>query len=205
LTVPLHFETWVADGVRTYRHVADGPRPDAALFAYLELIWRLTEGRARYGVLRYWREEAEGALGEPFALVDWEHEVENEESGDLGTVRGYVPARSLGKPEAGVYALPEAALHALGDFETLRRLVDPLPSDATAELNLYALDPPDVPGALAALRSDDPPRLADLLGSNGVLVDLALAVDLGYRDVLVVQSRRDLANELGSLARQYAL
>jgi hypothetical protein len=120
---PFSFESWVDEGIHTYRYVARegpvvernwrglfgewpeiGPTPYSEyavnnnnceeVAVYLGLIWRLTSDLMLYGVPRYDRDHAMYAAGAPFALVRWEYEVENEAGDDLGEIRGYVPARS---------------------------------------------------------------------------------------------------------------
>lgn len=226
---PFTFETFEQDGLFTYRYVGEaeslferhwpglleewgqGPTPyseygisdreDEAV--YLGLVWRLTEGLVPYGVPRFDRDRAMYAAGAPYALINWEFEVENE-----GEIRGFVPARSwvrLGPPpslwerehdkEAGLFELPV--------FPILRDVVKVLQADVTGELNVYALEQWTVDEVVRALRGDGPPRAADFLGSDEMLMDLVIGVDEGWHDILVIQSPRDRADDLLPLVSEY--
>lgn len=236
---PFAFESWVEDGLHTYRHVArDGPVVEhnwSGLFGewpevgptpyteyavnnnnceevavYLGLIWRLTSGLMLYGVPRYDRDHAMYAAGAPFALVGWEYEVENSAGNELGEIRGYVPARSSVRMfppptpweveharRAGFFELPV--------FSVFRDVLKALLSDASAELNLYALTPKyeQVVKTVDALQGAEAPRLPSVLRSGEMLIDVSIGVDEGYEDVIVIQSPTDLGSELAPLLQEY--
>ena len=195
---------------------------------YLGLIWRLTDGLRRYGVPRYDREARMYAAGEPYALVDWEHQVEDIDTGKPGRVAGFVPARSSVRvlPVAGPWQREHAGragLFEIATFRVLREVIRGLLGDTTGKLNLYALNEPvstmdtfkllkaatpmPTPRGTelaSALRGPEAPHMSALLSPGELYVDLTIGVDLGYDDVIVVQSVDEIEDRLGPLLDEYA-
>jgi hypothetical protein len=230
---PLAFDVFEHDGLHSYLHIAhdglverhwpgllqewgEGPTPfmeygitdseDRAI--YQALIWRLTAGLQLYGIPRFHREAGTRAAGEPFALVDWEYEIENEQGPALGEIRGFVPAPSSVRltPPPGPWQ-PEladkAGLFELPVFAVFRDVLTGLQGDATAELNVFGLADRADSTILDALSQPAPPRLAEVLGPADVFVDICIGVDLGFADVLLIQSHNDLAVQLDPLVAEY--
>ena len=201
------FAEWPDRGPTPYSEYAVNNNNTEEIVVYLGLIWRLTAGLVLYAVPRYWRDDAMYAAGAPYALIDWEYEV-GEDGDELGAIRGFVPARSsvrISPPptpwekehaeQAGFFELPV--------FSTFRDLVRGLLSDATAEMNLYALKKWNAPDVVQALSGKEPPRVQDLLRAGELFIDLVIGVDAGYSDVIVVHSHDDLAGKLFPLSREY--
>jgi hypothetical protein len=191
-----NFERWVEDGIYTYRHVArDGPVveknwpglfeewPDVGptpytefvasgdnceeVAVYLGLIWRLTRDLMLFGVPRWHRNAGMQRVGAPYALIDWEYDVENEEGPDLGTIRGFVPARSSVRrwPPPGPWErehADKAGFFELDVFDVFRDVLKGLMSDARAEFNLYALSNAEMTELLAAQQASQPLSFADM-------------------------------------------
>jgi hypothetical protein len=196
------FKTFDHEGLRSYLHIGDFLHPDL----YPSLIWRLTEGLMRYDIPRFHR-AAGYVTDEPYAMVDWEFEVEPERGPELGEIRGFVPARSSVRihPPPGPWEVAQAkkaGLWELWGFGNLRDVMKGLSGDATEELNLFALaQGPD--RLLAALGHPTPPSLADALGPTDIFVDLVIAEDREYADVLLIQSHSDLSAKLDPLVAEY--
>jgi hypothetical protein len=200
------FGEWPSEGPTPYTDYAVNNNNCEELAVYLGFIWRLTGGLVSYGVPRYDRDAAAYAAGAPYGLVRWEYEVEND-GPNPGQIRGFVPALSAVRifPPPGPWELEherEAGFFELPVFESLRDVVKALLADASAELNIYALEQWNATKVVKALRTKDPPRLDDVLGRDEMLIDLVVGVDEGC-DVLVVQSKRDLAHEIHFLTREY--
>jgi hypothetical protein len=193
---PFRFERWVEDGVYTYRHIANegpvveknwpglfaewpdyGPTPRTGLgvgsdnceevAVYLGLIWRLTRRLALYGVPRFHRDAGMTRVGAPYALIDWEYDVENEDGPGLGTINGFVPARSSVRlwPPPGPWEREhenKAGFFELAVFDVLRDVLMGLMSGARAELNLYALSNADYEEAFAAFKESGSLAATDL-------------------------------------------
>ncbi len=200
------FEAFDHGGLCTYLHTAKEDVVEDAV--YLRLIWRLTDGLRRYGIPRYFR--TAGAVGEePYALVDWEYEVEVEPEREPkpDAIRAFVPARSSvrGSPPPGPYEVANAKKAGLFELRAFRQLSDVmtgLQNDASAELNLFALA--EGPGRLlSALSQSKRPRLADVLEPMDVFVDLVIGVDMGYSNVLLIQSHSDLSAKLDPLVADH--
>jgi hypothetical protein len=235
---PLTFEHWTDDGLHTYQYVArEGPVVEAnwpGLFegdwpehgptpyteyavnnnnceevaVYLGLIWRLTEGLLPCSVPRFHRDDATYAAGAPYALIDWEYEVENEAGRNLGLIRGFVPARS----SVRMYPPPSpwekensgrAALYELPVFSMLSGVVRQTMADASMEVNIYALKQRSAERVAERLQAREPPLLVDLLEKEELFIDLAIGVDEGYVDVLVIHSPQDLSDLLDALVAEY--
>lgn len=214
------FETFEHDDLHAHFHTSYENRPDDQV--YLDLIWELTDGLARYAIPRYHRDAGVSACGEPYALADWEYEVEIEPSRkpEPGSIHGFVPAKtgvslpaisttSLMDPDSYVLGPPspyaagnadKAGLFRVWRLDSLAKIVAELQGDVTAELNLFAVREDRLVGPerlLAGLTQADRPRLADLLGPEDVFVDLGIGVDIGYSNVLLIQSHSDLSAKLG--------
>ncbi len=212
-------EPFEQDGMHAYWYAAYEDRtPDQA---FLDFIWELTDGFACYAIPRYHRDAGVSACGEPYALVDWEYEVDLEQDNDpaCDAIRGFVPARSgvtrpvipgvafdlfnpvLGAPSPYAAATADkAGLFKVHRREALTNVYTGLLGDASAELNLFALQEDLRVGPerlLEALSQREPPRLADALGPDDRFVDLVRGVDMGYSSALLIQSRADLSEKLG--------
>jgi hypothetical protein len=219
---PFTFEAFERDGLNAYLHTAYEDR--AADQVYLDLIWGLTEGFARYAIPRYHRDAGVAGWGEPYALVDWEYgvEVESDRTPDPDSIRDFVPARSaVSQPvisathlvDPGNYVLGSPSPYAAGNAnkaglfaawrpDSLAKVVADLQCDATAELNLFAVRKDRLVGPdrlLDALVHGERPRLADVLGPEDLFVDLVIGVDMGYSNILLIQSHSDLSARLDAI------
>lgn len=199
---------WPEHGPTPYTEFAVNNNNHEELAVYLGLIWRLTSGLMLYGVPRFHR-DAGCTSGEPYALINWEYEVQDIEDGNAGALKGFVPARSSvrifpppspwqreNEGRAGMFEMPV--------FSVFRDVVKGLLGDASAELNVYAVK--DQEGAdrlVGALRAAQPPRMSELISAGEVFIDLKIGVDLGYADVIVIQSPTNLQKRLETLAREY--
>jgi len=212
----LIFEAFELDGLNAYLHLAYDDRPDDQ--AYIDMIWELTEGLNRYAIPRYHR-NAGTRFGEPYALVDWEYEVESEPDSrpTRNSIRGFVPARSavpglihfddpptVEEPPYAVSNAGKAGLFPVlrpvlaPETEILFEVVKGLQADASAEVNLFAIA--NRPARLVeALSQSERPRLADVLSPEDVFVDLVIGVDIGYSNVLLIQSHSDLSAKLARI------
>lgn len=231
------FESALEDGLHTHRYVAEadrliehnwkglcgdwpehGPTPytefavnnnnQEELAVYLGLIWRLTSGLMLYGVPRFHR-EAGCVSGEPYALINWEYEVQDVEDGNAGALTGFVPARSSvrifpppppwqreNEGRAGMFEMPV--------FSVFRDVVKGLLGDASAELNIYGVKGQTGADRLVnALQGAQAPRMSELISPGEIFIDLKIGVDLGYADVIVIQSPTDLQDRLETLTREY--
>ncbi len=206
------FGEWPETGATPYTEYAVNNNNCEELAIYLGLIWRMTAGRMLYGVPRYDRDHAMYAAGAPFALVRWEYDVENEAGSELGAIRGYVPARSsvrLFPPPTPweVEHAGHAGFFELPVFTIFRDVLKALLSDASAELNLYALTPEHARAMKVAdaLQAGERPHLPSVLESGEMLIDLSIGVDMGYEDVIVIQSPNDLNERLEALTHEYLI
>ena len=219
---PLSFETFDRAGIRAYLHTAYEDRAEDQV--YLDLIWRLTDGLTRYAIPRFHRDAGVAGWGEPYALVNWEYGVDVESDGTPkpDAIRDFVPARSaVSQPVISATHLMDLDRYVLGpqrpyaasnadkaglfkawSLDSLAKVVSELQCDATAELNLFAVREDRRVGPdrlLNALSQGERPRLADLLGPEDLFVDLVIGVDMGYSNVLLIQSHSDLSAKLESL------
>jgi hypothetical protein len=213
------FEMFEHDGLHVYWHAAyEDPTEDQV---YLDLIWELTDGHARYAIPRYHRDAGVSGCGEPYALVDWEYALEFEPYNEptRESIRDFVPARSavsqpvisatdlmnpvLGPPSPyAAGTATKAGLFRIWRPDSLAKVFAELLGDASAELNLFAVhdDPRVGPDRLLAALSDGKrPRLADALGPEDLFVDLVRGVDMGYSSALLIQSHSDLSGRLEAL------
>lgn len=235
---PIEFESWVEDGLYTYRYTSQaggpfernwpglfegewpehGPTPMTEFAVnnnnceevaiYLGLIWRLTEGLVPYGVPRYHRDDAMYSAGAPYAMVRWEYEVGDGERGDVGEIRGFVPARSSVRmfPPPSIWEQEHkdmAGFFELPVFVMLKGVVSALLADASAELNIYALEQWTAPGVVEALNGPSTPDLAEFLGDEEIFIDLVIGVDAENSDAIVVRSKSDLGDLVFPLAAEY--
>jgi len=191
---------------------------------YLAFAWRISAGTQglpnfrRFVIPRFHRVAGMYAAGEPYAMVNWEHQVD-----ELGTntndcaIRGFVPARSLVRlgPEPGPWERENAdraglfEVFTFAQLKTMMRMLD----DATATINLFA--PRDerldrgtrtTPRSLLLaqrLMADGRPRMADLLEPGELFIDLTVGFDPGYTDMLVIQSPVQIEDRLDPLVAEY--
>ncbi|MGW9211791.1 hypothetical protein ACWGR4_33070 [Embleya sp. NPDC055664] len=173
------------------------------------LVWRLTAGLARYAIPAYYLHDAARTLGREPVLVDWEYEVDAEQVTAAARDNGFVPGSAtnrflrgptgwegerIGRDGAGLFPLA-----------TPRDLVSALHAvllDASSEITVFAV----TPGAerferlTAALRGPVRPVLADVLGDDGIFVDLTIGSDVGNHDSIIVASQTDPLDRLTGLA-----
>lgn len=205
-------EHWEEGGIHSYRFLRREipfaervePREDDEVYydekLYLRLIWRLASGRRVYMVPRYWREAGFVEAGEPFALVRWEYEVEDQ-TDDAGAIRGFLPARSSVRlsPPPGPWEREHG--HLAGLFEApkldfLEKTFRGLLGDATAAMNVYVLEDVGRAEQVAQVLMDStPPTVEMLLGPRDFMAHLGIGVDWAFA-VLVVHSRVDIERDL---------
>ena len=234
----IRFDAAVENGVNVYRYLPgeDGPvkahwaglyqqwpeRPTPwteyavnnnnteEIAIYLGLIWRMTDGLARYGIATYYRDEAAVILQQEPRLIDWEYDVDAEELDQGRRDRGFVPGRSCVpiRPEPTAWQREHAAQAGLFGIAEPRDLVGMLQAtllDASAEVVIFGVEPgPDRLTALTrSLSGATRPSLAAVLQSGDVFIDLTVGVDLGYGDSLTIASHADLTARLRHLADDY--
>ena len=177
---------------------------------YLGLIWRMTDGLARYGIATYYRDEAAVILHQEPRLIDWEYKVDAEELDPRRRDRGFVPGRACVpiRPAPTAWQCEHAAQAGLFSVAGPRDLVGLLRAtllDASAEVVIFGVEPgPDRLTALTrSLSGAARPSLAAVLQSEDVFVDLTVGVDLGYCDSITIASRADLTARLRHLADDY--
>jgi hypothetical protein len=215
----LTFNAFDRDGLHAYLHTAYANRAKDQV--YLDLIWRLTDDLTLYAIPRYHRDAGVAGWGEPYALVDWEYavEVESGQTPKPESIRDFVPASSavsqplisgsqLMDPDSFVLGPPspyaasnanKAGLFQAWRPDSLAKVMAELQCDATAELNIFAVREDRAVGPdriLNALSQRERPRLADVLGPDDLFVDLVIGVDMGYSNVLLIQSHSDVSAKL---------
>lgn len=177
---------------------------------YLGLIWRVTDGLARYGIAAYYRDQAAAILHQEPRLIGWEYEIAAEELHPGRRDHGFVPGRSCVpiRPAPTDWQSETAAQAGMFGITEPRDLVGLLQAtllDASAEVAIFGVEPgPDRLTALArSLSEASRPSLADVLRPGDVFIDLTVGVDLGYYDSITVASRADLTAPLRHLADDY--
>ncbi|MET7304127.1 hypothetical protein [Embleya sp. NPDC005575] len=202
------FEEW-PEGRTPFSEWAVNNNNMEEVAVYVGLVWRLTAGLARYAIPTYYRDDAARTLGREPTLVDWEYEVDAEqvtaESRDNGFVPGSSDVRFRRGPTGWEVERVGRAGAGLFPLATPRDLVSALHAvvfDASSEITVFAVSP----GAerferlTAALRGPVRPALADVLGDDGIFVDLTIGSDVGNYDSVIVASQTDLRSLPTALA-----
>ncbi|MYX32667.1 hypothetical protein [Streptomyces sp. SID8377] len=178
---------------------------------YVGLIWRLTDGLARYAIPRYYRDDATQTLGREPIMVDWEYDVDAEQLTPLSRDNGFVPGRSALTicPQPTAWEVENASRAGLFPLATLRDLVSALHAvlfDASSEMTVFAIPPgaERLERLTAALRGPVRPALGDVLEDDGIFLDLTIGSDLGNYDSIIVASSTDLLSPLTNLAADCA-
>ncbi|MFI5803640.1 hypothetical protein [Streptomyces sp. NPDC051561] len=173
---------------------------------YIGLVWHLTAGLARYAIPAYYRDEAQRTVGRTPTLIDWQYEVDAEQPTPALRARGFVPGRAAvpSSPRGTAWQRANSGRAGLFPLSTPRDLVSLLHAvifDASSEITVFAVAPGSerLARLAAALRGPDRPELSDVLGDEGVCVDLTLGSDLGCDDSLIAASRTDLRPRLTAL------
>lgn len=177
---------------------------------YLGLIWRVTEGLARYGIAAYYRDEAAARLHQEPTLIDWEYDVDAEELDSGRRDHGFVPGRACVpfRPAPTDWQSEHAAqagMFSITEPRDLVRLLQATLLDASAEVIVFGVEPdPDRLTALArSLCGTTRPSLAAVLRPGDVFIDLTVGADLGYYDSITIASHADLTARLHQLAADY--
>jgi hypothetical protein len=205
---PVLTDGWPDDERTPYMRHAVNNNNTEEVAVYLGLIWQLTEGRSRYAIPCYYRDDATRALGKGCLFVAWEYEVDAEEPDGDQRDKGFVPARACVpiRPEPTAYEWEHRAQAGLFRIDTYRELVcltRATLGDASAEVCVFAVSDDRRDELVDALRGRRPPNLSELLGDGDLFIDLTIGVDLGYYDSLIVYSRADIAERLNRLAGEY--
>ncbi|MFD5069472.1 hypothetical protein ACIOEZ_17210 [Streptomyces sp. NPDC087866] len=178
---------------------------------YVGLVWRLTAGLARYAIPAYYRDDAERVLGRAPVLVDWEYEVDAEQLTGALRDKGFVPGRSAItiRPKPTAWQVENTDRAGVFPLVTPRDLVAALHAvifDASSEITVFAVAPgPErFDRLVAALRGPKRPTLAEVLGDDGVFVDLTIGSDLDNYDSVIVASPADMQPRVADLTADYA-
>jgi hypothetical protein len=122
---------------------------------YLGLIWRVTDGLARYGIAAYYRDKAAAILHQEPRLTDWQYEVAAEELDPGRRDHGFVPGRSCIpiRPAPTHWQSEHAAqagMFSITEPRDLAGLLQATLLDASAEVIIFGIEPgPDRLTALA--------------------------------------------------------
>ena len=205
---PERWEEWPSEGPTPLtEYGVEGP--DQTVAVYLGLAWRITAGRARYGVPVYARDEASNILKQQPDLIDWEYKVAPSRTEHRSLHGGFVQACSSVPTEAATsWRLDhanKAGLFEVDTFHYLAGLTWAVSFDPLGEVNLYANA--DVPqgrdNLLISLRGANPPKLADLLDRSGIFIDIVVDTDPGTDHSMTICSRADLGPRLAELQKDY--
>jgi hypothetical protein len=203
-----------------YQQWPEGPTPwteyavnnnnTEEIAVYLGLIWRMTDGLARYGIATYYRDQAAIILQQEPRLVDWQYDVDAEELDRGRRDHGFVPGRSCVpiRPAPSAWQrehAPQAGMFAIAEPRDLVGLLRATLPDASAEIVIFGVEPgPDRLAALTrSLSGVIRPNLAAVLQPGDVFVDLTVGVDFGYCDSITIASHADLTTRLGHLTDDY--
>ncbi|MEU9204477.1 hypothetical protein [Streptomyces sp. NPDC048332] len=235
---PLRFESVRANGVNRHHYMPgerpavtrhwpglfqgwpEGPTPFTEyavnnnnmeeVAVYVGLIWRLTEGLARYALPAYYRDEAGQSLQQTPVLVDWEYEVDPGELTAASRDKGFVPGCSTHgfRPGLAGWRAEDAERAGLFHLATPYDLVRTLHAvllDASSEIAVFAVAPgPARHAALVTdLRGADRPSLTDVIKGPEVFVDLTIGSDVGNHDSIMVASHVDLQARIDALSADY--
>lgn len=210
------FEHWEEGDVHSYRLIQHegpfvervSPAPDDEVLyeekLYLGVVWHLAGDRRLYMVPRFHRETGFVNAGEPYALIRWEYEVEDDDFGEAGAIRGFVPARSSVRifPPPGPWEKEHGHLAGMFEASQEEQLVKTfygLNCDATAGMNIYALENFERAEKVAGvLMGSSRPDVRELLGPADFIAHFGSAIDWTLA-VLVLHSRQDLGDELSQI------
>ena len=198
------------DGLTPWTEYAVNDNNTEEIAVYLGLLWRVTDGLARYGIATYYRDAAAEILGQEPTLIDWEYEVDAEVLDPARRDRGFVPGRACVPihPAPTVWQSEHAAQAGVFSIASPRDLVGLFQAtllDASAEVTVFGVEPgPDRFTALMqSLRGTARPSLASVLRPGDVFVDLTVGVDLGCYDSITIAAHADRAAHLQHLADDY--
>lgn len=202
-------DDWTEPGRTAWNEYAVNPtwREDVAV--YLGLIWRLSAPLMLYAVPRFHREAGMRAVGEPYALINWEHEIEHERPRDQISTHFAPAASSPGRGREGTpwgqEAKDRAGLFEIVTFGQLRDLLKALwDHGPTSSVNIYAIPGESRARQLAqSLQQPACPTLSECLGRREMLIDLQLSNEYGEADVLAIHSTTGLDPVLHDLLAEY--
>ncbi|MBB4743554.1 hypothetical protein BJY16_007013 [Actinoplanes octamycinicus] len=202
----LHLNPWHRHGINNCH--------GESLAVWRALAWALTEGRSRYAIPCYYRDEVAQCLGvdrEAMQLIRWEYEVDVELP-DWGTADyGFVPARTNGflRPAADTWDIDHVGFAGLFEVKSFRRFTDidrVIAGDNASELTVFALHHSGRRDILvAALNQSDRPRLATLLEPGEIFVDMAVVREsgAGARSYLTVKAPEE-TRQVDQLAEHFS-
>ncbi len=96
-----------------------------------------------------------------------------------------------------------AALYPVKSFAALRDVQATTLADAASTVTIFGAEANCHADLVHALRAESPPRVADLIAPGELLVSLNLGIDIGYFDVLLVQSTSDIGETVDLLAANF--
>jgi hypothetical protein len=206
---PVYAQAW-HEGQRGWRYGGTHDfLGDEDVAVYLGFIWRLISGLPAYAVPRFDRDAGMHGAGEPYALVDWEYDVDWKHmaygAGWEWRSR-FVPAKSCVRdfPPPGPWAKENANRAGLFELLAFRQLSETVrwsdPIDA--QLTVYVLRERARAEALVeALQRPEPPSLADCLEPGEILIDLMLDYDY-LIDGIAIQTPDDIGTHVKWLAAE---
>lgn len=180
---------------------------DGEFFHLLRAMAWVLGGAQPAVVGNYYRDEVAHALGRPrdaALMTTWEYQVDESEPDLAQADKGYVKARACvpNRPAPDTWQAAHAdraGLFPISTFQHLTAVDVAVAGDASSEITLYGLPDSGSPSTLAAaLNTDEPPPLPQILHIADTLIDLTQVRDL-YSDGasrLLIHSRTDHAPRL---------
>ena len=185
-----------------------------ALATWRALAWAATNGTVRRVIPTYYRDAAARTLGidrEAIELIRWEYRVDHQVNDPVAADQGFVKARAAVpiRPEPDEFSRAHAAqagIFRLNNFDQLTAIEIAVSFDASSEISILGTASEARSEAqVEALRSDDRPELAAILGPGDVFVDLTVVRDLGFgfTSYLTVKALEDIGQHLQRLSDHY--
>jgi hypothetical protein len=184
---------------------------------YMAIAWKLTSGFHQLGIPHWTRDDSSEEIRKAFDFIKWEYSAADQKRAWVIKNPGFIRASSsagpvkLGKKTVFLdkwkfQRRRLAGLFKLNSFQEFIGIQKPSLTQAYSEMNYFGIsDEGRLPKIIKTLNSVFRPKLAQVLGSTDIFIDVYVGLDLGYPDSILIKSMTDIGPRVDALTKEYQL
>jgi len=179
------------------------------IFIYEKIIWSLLSDKDVYIIIRFKADSFLNMYNLPFEYIKWEYNVKSilNKSSSLPEILDleFQPAITGKISSISTFSSSENSnktpLFRIGSFVDFVNILKCGIGDDNYSINIFGIESDDSSKLSNILNSNKKPNLDEILGKDGIFINLNLGSDEGYIDHLIIKSKIKLLNQISVLTK----